>query len=105
MPRPRIRRMLGIQMQIWARMPISERTLPISPCTHRLTSTQCTQVTIETERTVLNDERENDSGDDNEVDFVGYIRSAMESFGIDPDVWLEHQERLEADKKVTQSEN
>ena len=40
---------------------------------------------------------EMEDGDTSDV-FADFIRTAMESFGIDPDAWLEEQERLDRDR-------
>ena len=42
-------------------------------------------------------EDETGEGDTSE-DFGDFLRSAMKSFGIDPDAWLEEQDRLEAER-------
>ena len=36
--------------------------------------------------------------DDTPEDFGDFLRTAMQSFGIDPDAWLEGQDRLEAER-------
>ena len=38
------------------------------------------------------------TGDDTSEDFGDFLRTAMRSFGIDPDAWLEEQDRLEAER-------
>ena len=44
----------------------------------------------------MDDECDPDDDDDN--DFGDFLRTAMQSFGIDPDAWLEGQDRLEAER-------
>jgi plasmid maintenance system antidote protein VapI len=42
---------------------------------------------------------EDQIAEDNTSDeFAGFIRSAMQSFGIDPDAWLEEQDRLDLER-------
>ena len=44
-------------------------------------------------------ETEDQLAEDNTSDeFAGFIRSAMQSFGIDPDAWLEEQDRLDLEQ-------
>ena len=50
----------------------------------------------------MDDERDID--DDGDNDFGDFLRTAMRSFGIDPDAWLEEQDRLEAEAKATTTE-
>lgn len=44
-------------------------------------------------------ETEDQIAEDNTSDeFAGFIRSAMQSFGIDPGAWLEEQDRLDLER-------
>ena len=37
--------------------------------------------------------------DDGENDFGDFLRTAMRSFGIDPDAWREEQDRLDRERR------
>ena len=50
----------------------------------------------------MDDERETD--DDGDNDFGDFLRLAIESFGIDPDAWLEEQDRCDAEAKAQTTE-